>query len=474
MTGTAFRIAIRDLRASWSKFLFVVLAVAAGVGALTGVRGFSESFRGMLTNEARTLMAADLFVRVFGELSPEQSMALASLEDRGAQITRVTESLTMVASTPVPEPALVTLKAIDPAVYPLYGEVKLDPARRLKDLLRDDSVLISSDLKLRLKAGTGDSVRVGGMPFLVAGIIVAEPDRMSGSFSIGPRMILTRAGLERTGLLGPGSRASQRVLFRLAPGKVNLATAQSDLKRAFPEALIVNYRELNPNVSQGIERATTFLSLVSLIALIVGAIGVATAMHAHLQTRMDSIAVMKSIGARSGQIMRIYLLQTSILGLAGGLLGIVFGMAVQRAFPALLEKFLQVRPEIIFTPSAALQGLALGILTTVLFTLPPLLSVREIRPALVLRRDMPEVRQGFLARLRKSGIGLLTMAVVCAGLAGLAATLVAGSPTDALKIGGTFIGGLLVSLLVLAGTAAVLLRSLRWFAGRTNMPMSLR
>ncbi len=474
MNSTAFRIAFRDLRASWSKFVFVVLAVAAGVGALTGVRGFSESFRGMLTKEARTLMAADVFVRVFAAPTPEQATLIEAIEKRpGMQVTRVTETLSMVASESIPDPVLVTIKALDPSVYPLYGEVKLEPAMPgLRQALTDDSVLISEDLKQRLNATPGTNVRVGGHPFRVAALIVNEPDRMSGSFSVGPRMMMTRAGLEKTGLIGLGSRASQRILFRI-PG--DYVPIEAELKKGFPEGLIVNYKELNPNVQLGLQRATTFLSLVSLIALIVGAIGVATSMHAHLQTRMDSIAVMKSIGGRSGQIVRIYLVQTILLGLAGGALGIAFGMAVQTAFPALLEKFLQLRPEIVFSPATALQGLALGLLTTVLFTLPPLLSIREIRPALILRRDMAEVRPPFLIRLRRSASSLLMGLVICLGLGGVAASLVSGSPQEAAQIGGTFIGALIVSLLVLAAAGTVLLKLLQFTAAHVKaLPMTAR
>lgn len=475
MTSTALKIAVRDLRASWTRFLFVVLAVAAGVGALTGVRGFSVSFRGMLMSEARSLMAADLFVRIFAQLTPEQQAVIESLEKRGVRTTRVTETLSMVSSDPVPEPALVTVKALDPLVYPLYGELKLDPPQKLNTSLTDDTVFISDDLRLRLRVGTGDSVRVGGKPFRVAGIIVAEPDRMSGSFSVGPRLMITRGGLNRTGLIGLGSRASQRILLRLPPGTLDLPAAEAELRRGFPEGLIVNYRELNPNVSLGLQRATTFLSLVSLIALIVGAIGVGTAMHAHLQTRMDSIAVMKSIGGRSGQIIRVYLIQTALLGLIGGLLGIVFGMAVQHAFPIMLERFLQIRPDIVFTPSSAVQGLALGLITTVLFTLPPLLNIREIRPALILRRDMPEVRASLISRLRRGGRSLAIGLLLVLGLAGVAASLVSGSAWEAARIGGIFIAGLVFSLLVLAGTAALLLKLLQAGAARTAwLPVSLR
>src|SRR6476659_2862326 len=118
--------------------------------------------------------------------------------------------------------------------------------------------------------------------------------------------MMRREGLERTGLIRLGSRAAQRFLFRLAPGGPDVEETRSILKRAFPEAQVIDFRETHPTITRGLERATMFLSLVSLIALIVGALGVATAMHSHLQQKMDSIAIMKCLGARSSQIIRIY------------------------------------------------------------------------------------------------------------------------------------------------------------------------
>ncbi len=177
------------------------------------------------------------------------------------------------------------------------------------------------------------------------------------------------------------------------------------LKQAFPEGMIADYRETHPIITRGLERSTTFLSLISLIALIVGALGVATAMHAHLKQKMDTIAVLKCLGARSSQVLRIYLAQTLALGLAGGLLGVAFGTVVQRIFPALIGRFFPVQPQMGLDLVPAAQGLAIGILTTLLFTLPTLLGIREIRPAVIFRREMAEAELGLAEALEPFAAG---------------------------------------------------------------------
>ena len=233
----------------------------------------------------------------------------------------------MANTIEVPEPMLVSVKAVDPAVYPFYGEVNLDPPAALRAVLDSRSAAVSDDLLFRLKTRVGGNLRLGGQDFRIAALLVSEPDRLTGSINVGPRVMISRQGLERTGLISLGSRAAERYLFLLPPRGPGVEQVRNTLKRAFPEGLIADYRETHPIITRGLERSTTFLSLISLIALIVGALGVATAMHAHLQQKMDTIAVLKCIGARSGQVLRIYLAQTLALGLAGGVLGVAFGIA---------------------------------------------------------------------------------------------------------------------------------------------------
>src|SRR5438477_598851 len=130
---TAVKIAWREAHASTAKFLFVIVAVAIGVGSLAGVRGFSRAFNNMLLREARTLMAADLSVRVFALPDASQTAVMDELARRGVRRTWITETLSMVSSSAVATPLLVSIKAVDPTVYPLYGSVNLNPPGTLTE-----------------------------------------------------------------------------------------------------------------------------------------------------------------------------------------------------------------------------------------------------------------------------------------------------------------------------------------------------
>jgi putative ABC transport system permease protein len=460
----ATRIAWREMRASRAKFLFVVLSVAIGVGSLTGVRGFSSSFRHMLLGEARTLMAGDLTARVFALPTAQQEAALRGLEARGVRRTWITETVTMASSASTPDPLLISVKAVDPAAYPYYGVVKLNPPRPLREALDSQAVVVSDDLLVRLNVLTGDLLRIGGQDFRIAGVMVSEPDRMTGSLNVGPRVMISRQGLDRTGLITPGSRAAERYLFALpAEGGPDVAQARAVLKQAFPEATIADYRETHPIITRGLDRSTTFLSLIGLIALVIGAMGVASAMHGHLQQKLDSIAVMKCMGARSAQVIRIYTAQTLMLGLGGGAIGVAFGVGVAAAFPGLIAKYFAMDVSPYWSVWPAVQGIAVACLVTLLFTLPPLLAIRDIRPALIFRRD---VEGG--ARRRGTAPALLVRVAILLGTGVVAGTLTEGSFADALRTGGYFALALAIGLALLSLAGWAMLRGCRWFLRRAG------
>jgi putative ABC transport system permease protein len=461
---TAARIAWRETRASSGRFLFVILAVAAGVGSLTGVRGFSRAFHTTLQRDARTFMAADLTVRTFQLPTGPQTDEMNVLAKRGIERTQVTETLTMASPPNGAAPLLISVKAVDPAVYPFYGTVKFNPAMDLPAALKPDTVAVADGVLLRLNARIGDSIRIGGQPFRISAEVVTEPDRMTGSLNVGPRVMISRAGLARTGLLIAGSRAAERFLFKVPPA-IQIGTVRDDLRGVFRDGLIADYSEAHPLIEQGLRQSTTFLSLVSLIALVIGALGVATAIQAHLQQKMDSIAIMKCLGAKSAQVMRIYVLQTAGLGLAGSLAGIALGSLVQMVFPLFLVKYFQVSMAPHFDAVSALQGLIVGLLTVLLFTVPPLVGVREIRPALIFRREMAAPAATLRIWWKRAAASVVSAVLILAFVGLIAAWL-----SDNARTGVYFAIAMAIGLASLALVAWLLLRGLRWIS--RHMPRS--
>jgi putative ABC transport system permease protein len=437
----------RETRAAKAKFLFVVLSVALGTTALTAVTGFNESVRYTLLREARSLMGADIAIRMPVEPSAEETKFIESLEARGFESTRVTETVSM-ASGSEGAPTLISVKGADLQRYPFYGRLELDPAGTYLDA---HSVAVSDDLLLRLKTKVGESIRVGKAEFRIAARIAKEPDRMTTGFTLGPRVLFTREGLASTGIIVTGSRITERVLLKLPPGTHDLGVEQ-DIEKVFGRrARITDYTATNPQLTRALDRATRFLSLVSLIALIVSGLGVGAAMQSHLRQKMPNIAFMKCIGGRAGQITRIYVMQTLMIALIGGLVGIILGAFGQAAFARLIASYFDIAVILIWPWAAMLKGITAGLATSFLFTLPSLLAVADVRPAFILRKEVATE-----ANAGRRGQTIIVAGVILIGLWGIAVWI--GS---SFKYASVFAAVLIGSLAVLGLTGALLVRLVR-------------
>ncbi|MGA7341343.1 MAG: FtsX-like permease family protein [Terracidiphilus sp.] len=473
----------RDLKSAPGKFGFVVLSVAVGVAALVGVRGLSDSFRRTLSGEARSLMAGDLSARIFHQPAADELDRIAATmkQDAGLRSTWVTETISMASVAQDPAPLLVSLKAVDPREYPYYGTAELDPAMSLEQALTGDSAVVADEFLIRLNAHVGQTLRMGGKTFRIAAVLTEEPDRITSGAGLGPRVMISADALKETGLVVPGSRVSERLLVKL-PDKTphgltadaEAAAVRSQLETALPDAQVMDYREGNPALSRGLDNATAILSLICLVAMTLGAIGVAMAMHAHLEQRMDMLAILKALGAGSGDLLRIFLLQTLGLGLGGALLGVAAGVGVMAALPSAFGKLLPVHAVLAFPWQSGLAGLGTGVLTTLLFCLPPLLDVRGVRPVLVLRRLVeqgPSGVRGLFEFWLKRWLQVLLAVGLLLPLIGIAWAL-----SDSAAVGVRFGIAFAVTLLVLLILAAITLFGLRLFLNwtRLRLPSSLR
>jgi putative ABC transport system permease protein len=474
----------RDLKSAPGKFGFVVLSVAVGVAALVGVRGLSDSYKQILSTDARSLLAGDLSARMFRAPTDDEAAKIAAISGEnsgGVRSTWVTETISMVSVVQHPVPILVSLKSVDPAEYPYYGTAELEPSMPLQQALKGDSAVVADEFLIRMDARVGDTLRLGRKSFTITAALKEEPDRIAASAFGGPRVMIANAELAGTGLLATGSLATRRLLLKLPAKPPKGLTADSEaaavrkqLEDALPEAQVIDFREGNQALSRGLDNATSILSLICLVAMVLGAIGVAMAMHAHLEQRMDMLAILKAIGADSSDLLRIFLLQTLALGLAGGLLGIASGIGVMVGLPAAFGKLISFHLEFRFPWQSAAAGLATGLLTTLLFCLPPLLDVRTVRPVLVLRRLVEQGPQGiggWFARWweRRLQVGVAVLVIVALGA-------IAWALSESAKVGAIFALLFTITLVVLVALAAVALRAIRFVLDRTRLriPSSLR
>ncbi len=451
------RMAWRETRPAWKRFLFVICAIALGVAALTGLKGFSLGLNRSIYRSARELIAADMAVRMNSLPNRSELQVLESLVQRGARLTQTTETLSMVSPTGASNPILSDLRAVDPNQYPFYGKVELDPPAPLVRVLSNDAAVASRDLLIRSGLSVGNEIQIGSAQLRIAAVLKSEPDRIGFGMDLGPRILITRAALERSGLIQFGSRAAESFLYKLPSRGLDLDEARGIIESVIKRRLrITDYRDPNPSVTRGLERATSFLSLIGLLSLLVGGLGVATTIHTYLQQKLDGIAILKCIGGRSNQIIRIYLVQGLVLGSLGSALGTGLGYLVQLLLPRLLRGMIDLPTNLEFAPGAAIQGFIIGVFTTFIFLLTPLLAIRKVRPIRVFLREMPETQYSPLKKLRQDPLPPVFFLIVLAGI-GLSATWLAGS----WRWGFTFLAALSGCILALAVGAKILLSALK-------------
>lgn len=454
------QLAARESRRSRVRMALFMACIAVGVAAVVVVDGLSTGVNDEIRAQGRRLMAADVSIEGRRELPATLDEVLQRFTEQatrggiGAPVQRadVRELLSVVASAGNSQ--LAELKAVD-AKYPFYGTLELDRAQSLAELLAPDAVVVAPELLDRMDLGVGDELRIGGVPFRIAGVVLEEPDKLSISFVLGPRVFISHDGLARTALVGLGSRVEHRALLKLPEG-----ASANDAKKLgawlqgeLPDATyyrIRTFTEAQPALRRSFERMGRYLGLVGLLSLLIGGVGVAQVVRAWLAGRMDDIAILRCLGARPAEVVVLFLAQVLALSLFASLVGAALGTGLHAILPHVLGDLLPadlIRP---WQPAALWRGLLLGLSTTVLFTLPLLLDLRRVPPVRVLRRDAEPVPAGRWTRILA---GMLL-------LVGIGAT--ASAQAESIRHGAIFTAGLAAAVILLALAAAGVSRVTRF------------
>lgn len=383
------RLALRELRGGLSGFAVFLACIALGVAAIAGVASIAGSLTDGLGREGRRILGGDLTYSLINRAATPAE--LAALEAQ-APVSVVT-TLRAMALAGDKGAALVEMKAVG-ADYPGAGTLVTDPERPLQDLLAQADgafgVVVDPLLLTRLDLKVGDRITIAGQPVAIRATLVSEPDKIANGIGFGPRVLISRAGLDATGLIQPGSL--NRFSYRLqAPeaSEAELADKAAAIAAAAPDAGWEMRARTNadPRFAKSIERFTQFLTLVGLTALIVGGVGVANAVHAFVERKRGSIATLKSVGAPGAQVVALYLTQVMLIATLGTLIGLVIGAGLPFALDALFRNDLPLPLDPTLSPGELALAAAYGLLTALAFAIVPLGRAHDV-PVSGLFRDV--------------------------------------------------------------------------------------
>ncbi|HEX8446041.1 MAG TPA: FtsX-like permease family protein [Sphingomonas sp.] len=432
--SVVWRLALRDLRGGLVGLRLLAICLFLGVAAIAGVGSLSSAIVGELRSQGRVILGGDLSVSLSQrQATPDERAAIARLG-------RVSESAAMRAMasrSDGAEAVLAELKAVD-AAYPLYGTLTVAPGA-IVARPGGGRVLIAPALAERLRVRVGDPIRVGEAMLTVGGIIAQEPDRVGEGFSLGPAVLVDMAGLRATQLVQPGSLYRWRYRVALPAGRDAVAVGKA-LDRAHPDAgwRVQDSSNSAPGTQRFIERIGQFLALVGLTALLIAGIGVGNGVGAYLDGKRAGIATLKTLGASSATIFRIYLIQIGLVSAAAVLLALVVGACVPSLVVAFAGDALPVAPGFAVQGKALTLAAVYGLLIAFAFALAPLARARAVGAASLFRGGVePRRRPPWWA-----------VAAILLAIGGVAAIAVASAREPIFAAG--FLGGAGALLLILA------------------------
>ncbi len=382
------KMAWRDTRASRRRLLLFSCSIVLGVAALVAIGSFRDNLRRAVADQSKGLLGADLAVT---SRQPLPAALATYLAGRGAREARETSFSSMIVlPTRGGQTRIVQVRALA-GPFPFYGRVVTTPAGAFARLSQENVAVLENTLLAQFNLRVGDPVRIGEVTFTIAGALDKIPGESPAVALLAPRVYIPMRALAQTGLIRPGSLVRYRAWFQL-PAPTDIAALVDELRQRFADQRLGfdTVARRQRDLGRSLENVNAFLSLVGFIALFLGAIGVASAVHVYVGQKVPTIATLRCLGATARRSFAIYLAQGAGLGLVGAGLGTALGLVIQEVLPALFRGWLPVATETFVAWRAVAGGFAAGVVISLLFTLLPLLSVRRVSPLLALRSGYGE------------------------------------------------------------------------------------
>ncbi|PWS31710.1 ABC transporter permease [Pedobacter paludis] len=377
-----FKMAWRDSRKNRSRLLLFISSIVLGIAALVAVYSFKDNLQRDIDSQAKELTGADLILESRKGVTKAMQKMLDTLGDERSQEKTFAS---MVYFQKNGGSRLVQMKALH-GQYPYYGSIETIPISAAKTFQADRTALVDQTLMLQFDAKVGDSIKVGDLNFKIAGTLTKAPGQTGISSSVAPTVYIPLKYLDQTNLIKNGSRISSKFYYKYNnPAGIETLVKKLEPKlekEGFDSDTVESRKEQTGRSFKDVNR---FLALSGFIALLLGCVGVGSAIHVYIQEKLNAIATLRCLGLKSRDAFLIYLIQIFFIGLIASLIGAVLGTGIQFLLPLVLKDFLPVEITMQISWLAVGQGILLGLIISILFALPSLLSVRKISPLNAIR-----------------------------------------------------------------------------------------
>jgi putative ABC transport system permease protein len=380
-----FRMAWRDSRRSRAKLLLFSMSIVLGIAAMVSIGSFGRNLEQAAREQTKALLGADLMVQSRDELTAEQKEFLDTLGGVSSEQV-LFSSMVYFPKSDGTRLAQVGALAGD---FPYYGEVETNPRDGWQRFLRGEGAVVEETLLLQFNVRVGDEIKVGKLTLPIVGALVKVPGDNEFFASLAPRVYLRMDKLDATGLIGESSLVRYRRYYRFASdAESETAIRQVEAKRQALRLRVDTVEERKEDLGEALRNLYRFLNLGGFVALLLGAIGIASAIQVHVRQRLDSVAMLRCLGATARQAFFVYLIQGAALGLAGVVAGTALGVALQQTLPWIFADLIPVEVKFSVDATSVLRAAAVGFCICMLFALLPLLRVRTVSPLAVFRRDL--------------------------------------------------------------------------------------
>ncbi len=375
----------RDSRTYRRKLLFFTSAIVLGTAALVAINSLKENLIQSVLGESKSLLGADLVVESSEPFEANQMRILDSLGRTGDDIAKEVSFSSMVLSKSTGKTRLAQVRALE-GEFPFYGDFETEPAGAKSRLSTGNHALVDEGLLIFFNASVGDTLKVGKLEFEIVGKLKEIPGEAALQTFVGPRVYIPLEKLPETKLIQPGSRTKHKVFYKLGD-QDNREEIVAGLKPQLDLALtqIITPEDRQQSIGRAIENLYRFLNLTGFVALLLGSIGIASAVNVYVKQKLETIATIRCLGVKSWQTLLIYLSQAMAMGVIGTISGALLGVGVQFMLPFLLSDLFPVDIQIHLSPLSILQAAAISLGITLNFALLPLISVRRVSPLRAIR-----------------------------------------------------------------------------------------